>query len=108
MNNIPKFGELSAKKQWPYFKKDKSRVDHMPDYAEDQLPEREHFIGVISTLYPGKVEELVKKAYKVRHEHYMPDVQDSILMHKSIKEQIDKVLSYRSKSNKLNYKFSDK
>ena len=79
----------------------------MSDYAEDQLLEREYFIWIISTLYPGKVKELIKKAYKVKNEHYRSDVQDSILMNKSVKEQIYKVFSFRNKSNKINSKFSD-
>ena len=40
----------------------------MPDYAEDQLPETGALHWGHNDAFPGKVEELVKKAYKVRHE----------------------------------------
>ena len=76
---------------------DKNVLIYMPDYPSDQLPERDHFIGVIAAVYPEEFDKLLENSYKNRIQHYKPDLQESILISKDIKEQIDNVLSYKSK-----------
>ena len=70
---------------------------YMSDYKDDQLLEREFFFGVLCTLYPRDVHELVQAAYKTRQLHYTKATDESIEMTADVKAQIDKILSYKSK-----------
>ena len=69
----------------------------MPDYGEDQLPEKEFFYCICTTLYPVEFSELIQVSYKARQQNNKTDESNMIELTKEMKEEIDKILCYKSK-----------
>ena len=64
--DVPEFDELSVKNLWSQWKTNQCIKQYIPDYPEKYLPERDFFFGVVGTLYPDEMGNLVKKAFKNR------------------------------------------
>ena len=73
----------------------------MPDYTEKQIPEREFIIGVLATIYLKETEKMVNVAYKARQLQYWKNEDSMIEVTKDIKEIIESVLSYKSKTRDI-------
>ena len=99
IQNIPTFDELSIKKLWSHFKNNQTLMKYMPDYPDKQLPERDFFFGVLSTLYPKETEYLIKAAYKARKIHYKKNEDKMIEVTPDVKAAIDSIFSYKSNHN---------
>ena len=95
--NIPSFDELSVKKLWEHFKNNKTVMEYMPDYAPEELPERDFFFNVLSTLYPKEVQLLVEASYKARQLHFKKMKDEMIELTPEIKKLIESTVTYKSK-----------
>ena len=62
-----------------------------------QLPERDFFFGVLCTLYPKEMNNLIKAAYLKRNTHYKAEHEEMIELTTEAKQIIDDVLAYKSK-----------
>ena len=57
--HVPHYTELSVKAVWSTFKQNATIMKHMPDYNEDELPEREFLYGIVTTIYPDEMKDLI-------------------------------------------------
>ena len=55
----PSFNELSVAKIWPEIKKCDHIMEYMPDYNEDQQPERDFLLNIMNTVYPRSVLKII-------------------------------------------------
>ena len=46
---------MSVKNIWPQFEDYKELQKNFPDLNEKELPERDHFYGILTTLYEDEV-----------------------------------------------------
>ena len=58
--NVPVFTELRVAKFWNHFKNNKTVIEYMPEYEKKQLQERDFFFGVLCTIYPKEMIDLIK------------------------------------------------
>ena len=68
--NIPSFDELGIKNLWNHFKDNATIMMYMPEYLREQIPEKDFFYNVLSTIYSKEVGMLIDAAYKARQSHY--------------------------------------
>ena len=73
-------------------------LKHIPDFYDNKLPEPKYFYDVLATLDQNETEELVKTAYRERKQHYKMDDDEQIELNSQMKQQIDSVLNYKSKT----------
>ena len=79
----------------------------MPDYLDDDLPEREYFFWILSTLYPDEVAKMVKTAYKIRNKEHEKPEDELIEITGEFLERLKDVVAYKSKCCKKFIKFSN-
>ena len=70
---------------------------------DSQLPEKEFFFGVLSTLMPDGVRMLLFEATKKRAPANSEDQSNLIEVNKEFAESIDMLLSMKSKQKCLDY-----
>ena len=71
-------------------------MKYIPDYNKGELQEKEFFFGVLSTLYPKEVIDIVDAAFKARKTHYSKDNDDMIALTPDLNGEIDSILTYKS------------
>ena len=74
-------------------------MKYMPDYPDKQLPERDFFFGVLSTLYPKETEDFVKAAYKARKIYYKKNEDNMIGVIPDVKAAIYSIIRYKCNHN---------
>ena len=72
-------------------------MEYMPDYVPGELPERDFFFNVLSTLYPKEVQLLVEASYKARQLHFKKMEDEMIELTPEIKKLIESTVTYKSK-----------
>ena len=70
---------------------------YFPDYTQKQLPERDYLFAIVSTLKSEELEDLVLEAQKKRSIYEAPEMGDFVEISTTFKEEIDRVLSKKSK-----------
>jgi len=80
----------------------------MPDYKDDELPEKDFFFGLLTWFYYQELTEVIKEAYANRRQHYKKDEDEAIEMTVQAKNQIDNIVSYQSKPSCLNFNSATK
>jgi hypothetical protein len=88
---------LSIKRIWPEFKNLDYVADYFPDYTDSQLPERDFFYNVLSTLFPDKMKDLIAAARSNRASSNDPDKDELIEIDPVLKDNIISILSMPSK-----------
>ena len=64
---VPHYDELSVKKLWPEFSKDKAFACYFPDsFADGKGPSRAYFFNVVNTLYSDYLEKIMANANEQR------------------------------------------
>ena len=82
---------------WNHFKKNQTIQKYIPDYNEGELPERNFFIEVLSTVYPNECENLIKAAFKARKSYYNNVTIEMIELTEEVKKELESIISYKSK-----------
>ena len=95
---IPRYKELSVKNIWEYIREVEEIYQYFPDYTEKQLPERDYLFAIVSTLRPDSLDSLVSDARKKRSLNENPELEDFVEITKSFKEEINNVLTQKSKN----------
>ena len=78
----------------------------MPDYSEEQQPERDHLLNIMNTVYQNSVFKMIESAYSKRKPEEDSESRDLIEITKQMKEIIDQVTQYKSRFN-IYKKYSD-
>ena len=89
---FPALKSLVLKKE--SFSTNQTIMKYIPDNGARQQSEREFFFNILSTIYPKEFSELIQAAYKARKLNNRTNEDNMIVM----KDEIDKVLSYKSMS----------
>ena len=95
--NILNFNELSIKNIWSSFTQNITVKQYIPDYKVGQYPEKDFFFGILSTLYPHQIEDLLNSAYKARKIHYNRHETELIELTPDIRQAIKSAIVYDSK-----------
>ena len=98
--HLPKYQELSVKLIWEYIKSNEELCTYFPYYSSETLPNKEFLMGIISTIRPQEIYELIKSARDKRSISGDTDVGQLVKIEKSIKEDIFRVLAHKSKYQK--------
>lgn len=60
---VPHYDELSVKRLWPMFVKDKEFAQYFPDkYPKDKGPPRDYFFDILNTVYPEYLKQIMGHA----------------------------------------------
>ena len=94
---IPDYPELAAKNIWPLVKENSDLLLYFPDLKETQLPEKEFLYGVLCTLMPEAIRELIADGVKNRSPSSQEDKSDLIEVTKDLKDAILNLYSMKSK-----------
>ena len=97
---IPKYPELAVKNVWPLIKTNEVLFAYFPDLKESQFPEKEYMYGVLSTIKPDAVRELVAEGMKSRWPVAQDDHGDLVEVSGDLKHAITNLFSIKSKSNR--------
>ena len=69
----------------------------MPDYNETELPERDFFYSILSTLYEAETKEIIKKAREARSLKQTDDVGELVEIDSAIMKEIEGVFNMKRK-----------
>ena len=83
---------------WEYIREVEEIYQYFPDYTEKQLSERDYLFAIVSTLRPDSLDSLVSDARKKRSLNENPKLEDFVEITKSFKEEINNVLTQKSKN----------
>lgn len=94
---FPSYKELSVAKVWPEFKDDQHLMRYMPDLEENELPEKEFFFGILTTLYEDEVQKLIENARNHRATKEEDKENNLVEIKSSILQEIDALMDFKSK-----------
>ena len=94
---LPSYKELPVKKMWPNFKDDSLIKEYMPDLDEKELPEKEFFFGLLTTLYYQETQKLIESARGKRAITKKEDKEELIEIEPSILKEIKSLMDFKSK-----------
>ena len=94
---IPDYPEFAAKNVWPLIKENPDLLDYFPDFKDTQLPEKEFLYGILCSLNPDVVRELVATGVKNRSPLKQEDKSELIEVTKNLKDSILSLYSMKSK-----------
>ena len=94
---------MSVKSVLPLTQENDDLVKFLHDLKDRQLPEKEFLFGVLSTLMSDEVRMLLFEATKKRAPAKSEDYSNLIEISKEFAEQIDSLLSMKSKQQCLVY-----
>ena len=58
----PYYSELSVQRVYLIVKQHEILLKYLPDYHKNEFPNRSFFYGIVFTLFPNELTELIKKA----------------------------------------------
>jgi hypothetical protein len=94
---IPFYRELSVKHVWETFKQNEAIMEYMPDYEDDELPERTFLYTIVATIYPNETERLVQNCRAKRSLKETKEKDELVEITEEIKGEIDSLLHHPSK-----------
>ena len=94
---IPKYPELATKNIWPLVKENNHLMAYFPDMKDSQLPEKEFMFGILSTLNPDAVRELVTAGMKNRSADVQDDHRDLVEVCGELKDAILNLYTMKNK-----------
>ena len=94
---IPCYPELEPKNVWPMIKDNNDLIAYFPDLKPSQLPEKEFLYGILCTLRPDGVRQLVATGVKSRSLAAEEDKDELIEVTVELKEAIMSLFSIKSK-----------
>ena len=102
---MPYHKELGVNKLYPKLKGDEKIWKYLPFYWESELPDREFFFSIVSTLYPNETQFLIKTARANRSIKVETDKDEMIEVNKDMLTGLENLLVHPSKFifNKLWY-----
>ena len=98
---VPRYKELSVKCIWEKIKKIPEFTVYFPDFAENQLPEREYLIAIISTLNHEATQTIVDEARKIRSVEKSSNNDELVAISSKLLEEIRSIKPQKS----MNIKF---
>jgi hypothetical protein len=72
-------------------------MEYMPDYSDQEFPERKFMYGIIGTLYPEEMANLVQQCREKRAIQSREDKDQLIEITEEIQKEIDNLLTFPSK-----------
>ena len=94
---IPKYPELATKNIWPLVKENEDLMIYFPDLKASQLPEKEFMYGILSTLRPDAIREIIASSLKNRSPIEQEDKGDLVEVSNELKDSITSLFSMKSK-----------
>ena len=88
---------MSVKKIWPQFEENKELLKFFPDFNENELLEKDHFYGILTTLYEDEVKQLIANARKARAQVKPESREELVEFDPSILKEIESVIEMKSK-----------
>ena len=94
---IPVYLELEPKNMWPLINQNEDLIEYFPDIKPSQFPEKEFLYGIMCTLRPDGVRQLIANGVKNRSPETPEDNGDLIEVTVDLKDTIMNLFSMKSK-----------
>ena len=94
---IPAYPELEPKNVWPLINQNEDLMEYFPDLKPSQLPEKEFLYGIMCTLRPDGVRQLVAAGVKNRSPESPEDHGELIEITVELKDAIMNLFAMKSK-----------
>ena len=94
---VPKFIEFSVENIWPIVKDAPDLIKFFPDFKDKQKCDRRYMFQVLAQTRYDEISNMVKNARKNRSLLENNDEAETILIHKDLLEEINSVLTQKSK-----------
>ena len=94
---MPYFSKLSVDKVWPLIQKDEELMRYFPKYSEKQLPSRDYFYCVLSSVRPAETKTLLEEALKNRFMYKDTENGESIKISSKWLKELQEVVDLKSK-----------
>ena len=94
---IPDYPELAVKRVWPLVKENKDLLICFPDLKPSQLPEKEFLYGILCTLMPDEVRELIVNCLKNKSPAAQESKEDRVEVTEEFKELLLSLYAMKSK-----------
>lgn len=85
---VPRYKELSVGHIWSFIREVDELSEYFPDLEEEQLPDRDFLVAIISTLSPDETKTLVAEARAQRSVQKDQDESNLVKIVPDIKEEI--------------------
>ena len=93
---------MSFNKIWPQFEENNELLKIFLDFIKNELPERDHIYGILTTLYEDEVKQLIANARKARDQAKPESREELVEFDPSILKEIESVIEMKSKVFKRN------
>ena len=94
---VPSYPELAPKNVWPLIKESQDLMAYFPDLWDLQVPEKEFLYGILCTIRPDGVREIIAAWVKNRSPVEKEDKGDLIEVTKDMKDSIMALFAMKSK-----------
>ena len=94
---IPNYPELGVKNVWPLIENNHDLMMYFPNFKPSQFPENEFMYGVLNTLKPNEVRELVAQSLKDRAPKSQDEKDGLVKVTKELYDSIQNLYSMKSK-----------
>ena len=94
---IPNYPELATKNVWSKIKDNPDLMVYFPDLEDNQLPEKKFMYGVLSTLHPDAVRDMVAENMKNRAPIMEEDKGELVEVCGELKDSISCLFEMKSK-----------
>ena len=98
---VPRYKELSVKCIWENIREMEEYTVYFPDFAENQLPERDYLIAVISSLNQEATQTIVDEARKIRSVAQEGDSDELVAISSELLEEISGIKQQKSMETPL-------
>ena len=94
---VPKFKEFSVENIWPMVKDVPDLIKFFPDFKDKQKCDRRYMFQVLASTRYDEISNMIKNARKNRSLLENNDEAETILIHKDLLEEINSVMTQKSK-----------
>ena len=88
---------MGTKYVWPLVNENPNLMVYFPDLKESQLPEKEFMYGILGTLMPYELREMIAQSMKSRSPLGQEDKNDLIEVSNELKDAIENLYEMKSK-----------
>ena len=88
---------MIVKSLYPKLKQNESILKYLPDYGENELPGKDFFFGIASTLFSNEIKFLIKKARANRSINVYEDKDEMIEVSKEMMKKLQDLLLHPNK-----------
>ena len=94
---VPRYKELSVSELWGHVKDEPSINKFFPDYRDNDKPDRDYLLAILSTTVPDALQQLILESRESRSVGAYDEAENLIKITPEIKQSILETKPQRSK-----------